>query len=174
MTSIIKVDQIQTAAGGTPTAADLGLNVSGTVLQVITSKPTSATAFTSGSYVDAAGFSVTITPKYSDSLIVISITAQTVVNNNASNTGHDFRLQRAGTTIRSARWFNYLNRSSYANDYYPPFVLDHQDTPSTTSAITYNLQGRIYNGADGPWTINTYNGGSGGSYGLMTVTEIAQ
>jgi hypothetical protein len=34
MSSILKVDQIQTAAGGTPTAADLGLNVSGSVLQV--------------------------------------------------------------------------------------------------------------------------------------------
>ena len=32
MTSIIKVDQIQTAAGGVPTAADLGLNVSGAVV----------------------------------------------------------------------------------------------------------------------------------------------
>jgi len=28
MASIIKVDTIQTAAGGTPTAADLGLNMS--------------------------------------------------------------------------------------------------------------------------------------------------
>ena len=34
MTSIIKVDQIQNAAGGVPTAGDLGLNVSGSVLQV--------------------------------------------------------------------------------------------------------------------------------------------
>jgi hypothetical protein len=36
MTSIIKVDQIQTAAGAAPTAAGLGLNVSGSVLQVVT------------------------------------------------------------------------------------------------------------------------------------------
>jgi hypothetical protein len=35
MASILKVDTIQTAAGGTPTAADLGLNVSGGVLQVV-------------------------------------------------------------------------------------------------------------------------------------------
>ena len=33
MTSIIKVDQIQTAAGSTPTAADLGINTTGTVLK---------------------------------------------------------------------------------------------------------------------------------------------
>ena len=35
MTSIIKVDQIQTAAGATPTAADLGVNISGSLLQVV-------------------------------------------------------------------------------------------------------------------------------------------
>jgi hypothetical protein len=34
MTSIIKVDQIQTAAGATPTAGDLGINTTGTVLKV--------------------------------------------------------------------------------------------------------------------------------------------
>jgi hypothetical protein len=33
MTSIIKVDQIQTAAGAAPTAADLGINVTGNVLK---------------------------------------------------------------------------------------------------------------------------------------------
>ncbi len=32
MTSIIKVDQIQTASGATPTADDLGINVTGTIL----------------------------------------------------------------------------------------------------------------------------------------------
>ena len=35
MTSIIKVDQIQTASGSTPTATDLGINTTGTVLQVV-------------------------------------------------------------------------------------------------------------------------------------------
>ena len=33
MTSIIKVDQIQTLAGAAPTAADLGINVTGSVLK---------------------------------------------------------------------------------------------------------------------------------------------
>ena len=37
MTSIIKVDQIQTASGVTPTADDLGINTAGTVLQVVQS-----------------------------------------------------------------------------------------------------------------------------------------
>jgi len=35
MTGALKVDTIQNTSGGTPTAADLGLNVSGSVLQVV-------------------------------------------------------------------------------------------------------------------------------------------
>ena len=34
MTGILKVDQIQLANGNTPTASDLGLNTTGSVLQV--------------------------------------------------------------------------------------------------------------------------------------------
>ena len=174
MTSIIKVDQIQTAAGGVPTAADLGLNVSGTVLQVVTSRPVGATTFSSGTYTDATGFSVSITPKFSNSLIIINITAQTSMNNTTSNAGQDHRLLRDSTTVVSSQWTNYLNQSDYTADYYSPFVLFQQDTPSTTSTVVYKLQGRTYSGSSASWVINDYNGGSGGSYGCMTVTEIAQ
>ena len=47
MTSIIKVDQIQTTAGTAPTAADLGMNVSGNVLQVVSQEVISYTAVAS-------------------------------------------------------------------------------------------------------------------------------
>ena len=47
MTSIIKVDQIQTASGSTPTAADLGINVTGSVLQVVSQEVISYTAVAS-------------------------------------------------------------------------------------------------------------------------------
>lgn len=174
MTSIIKVDQIQNAAGGTPTAADLGLNVSGTIVQVVTSRPVGATTFSSGSYTDATGFSVSITPKFSNSLILINITAQTSMNNTTVGAGQDYRLLRNTTSVVQGLWQNYLNGSDYSADYYPPFVLSQQDTPATTSTVVYKLQGRIYTSTGAAWVINDYNGGSGGSYGCMTVTEIAQ
>ena len=47
MTSIIKVDQIQTASGATPTAADLGINVTGNLLQVVSQEVISYTAVAS-------------------------------------------------------------------------------------------------------------------------------
>lgn len=47
MTSIIKVDQIQNTAGGVPTASDLGLNTTGTVLQVVNTYATDSVAVSS-------------------------------------------------------------------------------------------------------------------------------
>ena len=41
MTSIIKVDTLQKANGATPTAADLGINTTGTVLQVVSGSTSS-------------------------------------------------------------------------------------------------------------------------------------
>jgi len=72
MTSIIKVDQIQNAAGGVPTAGDLGLNTTGTVLQAVRNGnlnsvhiSTTSTSFT------ATGIYVDITPKKIGSTILI-------------------------------------------------------------------------------------------------------
>ena len=84
MSSIIKVDQIQTAAGGVPTAADLGLNVSGTVLQVVRHSLTSNIATASTSYVPT-GHSVSITPKASNSIILVEFKGGRVWIPNSSN-----------------------------------------------------------------------------------------
>ena len=69
MASILKVDQIQTAAGGTPTAADLGINTSGNVLQVVTATSESAGATTSTSFVSY--MSANITPSSTSSKILL-------------------------------------------------------------------------------------------------------
>ena len=72
MTSIIKVDTLQKANGGTPTAADLGINTTGTVLQAVRNGnlnsghiSTTSTSFT------ATGIYVDITPKKIGSTILV-------------------------------------------------------------------------------------------------------
>jgi len=70
MTSIIKVDQIQLADGSTPTIGDLGVNDTGTVLQVQSDVRTSSTGVSSGSWVDL-GISVTLTPKSTNSKFIL-------------------------------------------------------------------------------------------------------
>ena len=73
MTSIIKVDQIQNAAGGVPTAADLGLNISGSVLQVVATEITTRNIATSStSLVDVTGSALAITPKSTSSKILLT------------------------------------------------------------------------------------------------------
>lgn len=73
MTSIIKVDQIQLADGTAPTAADLGLNVSGSVLQVVAAEITTLNiATTSTSLVDVTGASLSITPSSANSKILLT------------------------------------------------------------------------------------------------------
>ena len=72
MASVIKVNEIQNAAGGVPTASDLGLNVTGSVLQAVRNgnlnsgmiETTSTSFVSSGIYVD-------ITPKKIGSTILV-------------------------------------------------------------------------------------------------------
>lgn len=58
MTSIIKVDTLQTAAGGVPTAADLGINTSGTLNNIYHKRTSVETSTSSTSPVAAVSFSV--------------------------------------------------------------------------------------------------------------------
>ena len=68
MTGILKVDQIQTASGSAPTAADLGINVSGSLLQVVEYHTTSAFTI-NGAAIKL--FDQSITTKQTNSKIMI-------------------------------------------------------------------------------------------------------
>ena len=145
------------------------------VVQHLFAVPTAATTFTTGSYTDAAGFSVTITPKYNNSKILIRAWAKAEQYNGgggANNSAQDHRLLRDSTDIYTASWQNYFNQQSVPHDFYPPFIMNYIDTPSSTSAITYKIQGRIYAGTQRGWIINNGNGGA--TKALMEVLEIKQ
>ena len=145
------------------------------VVQHLFTVPTATTEFSSGSYADASGFSITITPKYSNSKILIRAWAKTSMSNgggNANNVAQDHRLLRDSTQIYSASYQNYFNQASMAHDFYPPFTMNYIDTPSSTSSIIYKLQGRQYAGNQRNWSINNNNGGTQSA--LMEVLEIKQ
>lgn len=80
MTSIIKVDQIQNAAGGTPTAGDLGLNITGSVLQTVYASTTTGTDHATANTIIATSLSASITPKYSDSKIYVAVDVDHQIN----------------------------------------------------------------------------------------------
>ena len=73
MTSIIKVDQIQTASGATPTAADLGINVAGTIITSKTFRiPVGASNLAISANADVQWWNETFTTKRANSKILIT------------------------------------------------------------------------------------------------------
>ena len=72
MTSIIKVDTLQKANGATPTAADLGINTTGTLINYSSTQSKNNISTTSTSW-SSTGLSLTYTPLYSNSKLVITL-----------------------------------------------------------------------------------------------------
>ena len=72
--STIKVDAIKTRAGNVPKAGDLGLNITGTVLQVVEGSHSSQVATTSTSFADTA-LAVSITPIATSSKVLLIMNA---------------------------------------------------------------------------------------------------
>ena len=146
MSSIIKVDAIQKADGTIPTAGDLGLNTTGSMLQVKTGVHSSELNATVGSWVDT-GLSLSITPSSTSSKILALYVVQFRIQGSGSaDPGLGFRLLRGSTVIETAgtSYDNY----TYTNGGY----IDHRgsdtefflDSPATTSAVTYKVQCNAY------------------------------
>ena len=137
MTSIIKVDQIQTVSGTTPTAADLGINVAGTVLQVVSGSSSSQSLNSSTNTYTDMGLSLSITPTSSTSKILV-ITSQ------AGNTVGDpdkvsVRLMRNTTELYDC--MQQVTNGLGTNDHRAiTYDISYVDSPSTTSSVTYKPQ----------------------------------
>jgi len=130
MTSILKVDNIQKANGSTPTTSDLGLNTTGTILQVHTELTTAVlsnvtlagqnTELTAGSgtlWHTCAAF----TPKFSNSKLLFQ--TSTISAHESVNTGDGhFALvtddttlfARTGSFVSYQAWDGNLNASFIA------------------------------------------------------------
>lgn len=164
MSSILKVDQIQLADGSTPTAADLGLNVSNTPLQIIRTSGFSPSAITttSTSY-NSTGISVTITPKEIGSKILIDV----LVSMSVKSTGGD------GTTTIYMNGSSMPELSSFPLGYvtptqsYTPSVNGTTYTTTSLDPLTFTLYMRSSDG-------NIYYAIHNASSYSITATEIAQ
>lgn len=142
MSSILKVDTIQTAAGGTPTAADLGLNVSGSVLQVVSTTKTNWFSTTSTTFVNVTDLVLSITPKSTSSKILV--TSKLVVGWDPATTKVYAGLARNGTLIDGGTDSGRVSAGfeHYNSDQYHAFVGNLQilDAPATASSVTYSAQ----------------------------------
>ena len=188
MASIIKVDTIQHSDGSAPTMAELGLNVQGSVLQVVQEIKTDTQVYASNqAWVDVAGLSVNITPKALGSSFYVTA----FITLGVQYFSHNFRLVRDGSVVtdaigdaaslRTSAWTNVLPFDTGAPSAYTPYFnasispnyLD-SFSYSDLSTITYKVQGWAYTNG----TINrSYEDNDDSSRtratSTITVTEIA-
>ena len=141
MSSIIKVDQIQLADGSTPTAGDLGLNVTGSVLQTLQTSSSSDVSTTSTSFVDT-DLSVNITPSSTSSKILVFYYTSVRKQPGDINNAVFIQLLRDSTVITAQDYVAWNEQSQYGQE---GVSVCHLDSPSTTSQITYKVQYKTNN-----------------------------
>lgn len=140
MTSILKVSTIQNTAGTAPTAADLGLNVTGTVLQCVHTSTATSQSSTSTSFVDMTNMSLSITPSATNSLIFISASLSFAAQRSGTVNIHGTTQLLRGSTVISGkdlRAYDYGAGGIYINAELGYSLVDQ---PATTSAVTYKFQ----------------------------------
>lgn len=163
MTSIIKVDTIQTSAGGTPTAASLGISGVGKIGQIVEATKTTEFQTTSTSFVDS-GFDVTITPTSTSSKILLMLDIGSVYSS-TSGQGAVCTIYRNDTTDLSGGVdLAHFSRVDAAN-LFNPIYIQKLDSPSSTSAVKYTLYARSRGGS----TVNVPHNTSFSSFIAMEV-----
>jgi len=183
MTAILKVDTIQDTSGNniinessdTITIGASGDTISipsgatiansgtatgfGKVLQVVSTSTTSAVVTTSTSFVDI-NLSLNITPSATSSKIYVIYTGNNETNGSSGNR-LDLQMLRDSTQIADSTSIGTLGSVGIVTS----ASISKLDEPSTTSQITYKMQGKS---ADG--TVMVFN--HGGDTGTLTAFEI--
>ena len=146
MTSILKISTIQNTAGGAPTAGDLGLNVTGSVLQVKQAVKTDTFSTTSGTFVQVPDLTITITPSSTSNKILITGSIALAATYFTWHCG----LFQDGTEIgkadaastRPLSLFNGMDDSTVQNTHGKINIITREllVSPSTTSAITFDIR----------------------------------
>jgi hypothetical protein len=114
------------------------------VLQVVQATTSTITTFSAGTWTDLSGLTASITPTSASSKILVSVYS---IIGNASVGGQTYlRLDRSGTVIGSGSTDSNGKASIVSMrsiDQYSPYNMSfvYLDSPATTSALTYKVQG---------------------------------
>lgn len=139
MTSIIKVDNIQTAAGGTPTASSLGIGGTGKIGQIVQAVKTDTGTINSQTFTTISSLSLNITPTATSSKILL------MMNINASGDRSAFRFLRDSTAIgvgdTAGSRIQATNASPSSSDMFE-VGMTFLDSPNSTSQLTFLVQAR--------------------------------
>jgi hypothetical protein len=158
-------------ASGVPASANMP---AGSVLQVVNAIKTDTSSTSSTTYADISGLSVSITPKFSTSKILVMLS----VDGSNDSGGMAIQLVRNSTAIAvgtgasgnqlNVTLTNYYNNTD-ANSHRSSSIT-FLDSPATTSATTYKAQFRT--GTSGNGYINRSTGADNAAYNMYAVSTI--
>tara|TARA_Y100001951_G_C11248893_1_gene245132 strand:+ start:423 stop:1001 length:579 start_codon:yes stop_codon:yes gene_type:complete len=155
-------NNIVLASDGSTTISNLSGGV-GKILQVIQVEKTDTFSSNSDTFVDLTGLSATITPSATSSKVLVQVSLVFGGSNDAYGAGQLVRDSTVlglapadGSRTQSTFTLNWVGTSGQHKLSNLGFT--YLDSPNTTSATTYKLQGRTYTGDSRYFTINrTYN-----------------
>ena len=153
----------------------------GKILQIVQATKTDTFSSTSSSFTDITGMSVTITPSSASNKILVSFSLGCFQNGTAGSRAFinivrgstDLLLGDAATGHECT--YAVCTRSANSNHIQIPVSGQILDSPATTSATTYKLQGSVGNDG-GTMTLNkpnTVDAQSGNAASTITVMEVA-
>jgi hypothetical protein len=116
---------------------DQMIGYGGKVLQVVRSSATSSVSTTSTSFVDY-GLSVTITPRSTSSRILVMANFTGGGLKASSAAYASFAIRKGSTVVQEASIYIEASGVTAINSEVPVFLIA-QDSPATTSAVTYKL-----------------------------------
>lgn len=148
----------------------LPAGVGGKVLQVVSTKTQARQTTTSTSFIDATGYTVSITPSSTSSKILVTCN---LFCGSPTTYAIWFKVLRDSTDIGNA--VSYSGGAPNADYMTLNTALTILDAPATTSAITYKIQFRADGGTvciGGPLA-NSYASGTALNDSSITVMEIA-
>lgn len=131
-------------------------NAPGKVLQVVAATTTTAVTSTSTTYADT-GLTATITPSATSSSILVLATQSVNVDRSASSGYARMQLLRASTVIQELG--GGTHKQTWGAEYNAAITymtirgdrsIQYLDSPSTTSATTYKMQGGVGQQPGGP------------------------
>lgn len=169
MSSVMRFDQWQNSLGQTYNS----------VIQIKQSIQSARTTYSSvTSWTDVNGMSVDITPKFSNSKIMIDVVVHASVS---GSTTINFRVLRNGAAIGVGNSGNTGQAGFRMENSNPSWadvgVYKFLDTPGTVATQTYKVQVLPYYDGRNVTINNSYSGGAGDDYTVIstiTVTEILQ
>ena len=152
--------------GITTRMADASMSA-GSIIQVVEAIKKDTATNTSSSWADISGLSVSITPSSTSNKILVQANIQ--ISANSSNCHMGLKLIRGSTDFNIGDADSSANRASYggyihSNSTMFNATLSGLDSPSSTSSLTYKVQGRVtHDAGNDSFAINMnpgYNNGN--------------